>query len=145
MNSHSAIFQCHSAIFQLITKGSLGYLRSMYFSDSSACGQICLHSPICCCYVFVSPGGGALSIPPWSVKFGLSPVLKQVFFHFHLDQLQSAILAKCLCVFQGITAHRVSQPKLRFFSPLKNLVETIYVCIYLYLEIYTYIVIYNYI
>ena len=32
------------------TKGSLGYLSSMYFST---CGWICIHSPILCCYVFV--------------------------------------------------------------------------------------------
>ena len=63
-------------IFQLITKGSLGYLSSMYFSDFCACGQICLHSPISCCYVFAFVRGG----PPvaWTVPFYVTaPLVKK--------------------------------------------------------------------
>ena len=70
----------------------------MYFST---CSRICLHSPIFCCYVFVLVLGWApppFRFPPWSVKFGLSPILEPVvrcFSHFFAmvrDLLQSTLL-----------------------------------------------------
>ena len=46
-------------IIGVFTKGSLGYLSSMYFST---CGRICLHSLIFCCYVlFFGYGKGLAS------------------------------------------------------------------------------------